>query len=333
MTDRLRIAVVGLGFGRWLIENEICSGPGALECELVGVCDLNQEVAREVAAEFDVAVYDDLDAILADDRIEAVALMVGPDGRGPLVERCVAAGMPVMTTKPFETSVAAARRALDAARNAGVPVLVNSPTPTPSADIRVIDEWITRLNLGRPVGYHASTWCSYRETADGSWYDDPDRVPAAPLTRLGIYLFADIGRLFGPVEKTHVVASRVFTGRPTSDNAAVLLMHADGTIGTVYSSFCIDDGQPYRLSLEVSFERGTVRRDIGVVEGDTVSLSVSAVVDGHRVVEHREVQRESGYQWDILRRAARGESVDELVDPEAIVNVVTILDALRGANS
>jgi predicted dehydrogenase len=329
VSGRLRVAVVGLGFGRWLIENELLVGLGAQECELIGVCDLDAATTQAVAAQHGVLAYPDLDAVLADKRIEAVVLMVGPDGRGPLVERALAAGVGVMTTKPFETSAAAARRALEAARDRGLPVLLNSPSPTPSHDIRVIEEWGERLSLGRPIAYHASTWCSYRESADGSWYDDPERVPAAPLTRLGIYLLADIGRLFGPIDTVQVAQSRVFTGRPTADNATVLLTHADGTIGTVFSSFCIDDGQPYRLSLEASFERGTIRRDVGVITGDRVSLSVSAMVDGERIVEHRDVARESGYQWDVLRRQCRGDAGDDLVDPESIVRVVSIIEALR----
>lgn len=332
MSARLRVAVVGLGFGRWLIEHELLAGPGARACQLVGVCDLDPDLADSVAARFGVRAYPDLDAVLADPGVDAVVLMVGPDGRGSLVERAVAAGKPVMTTKPFESSAAAARRALDSARAAGVPVLLNSPSPTPTSDLRVLDDWISRLDLGRAVSYHASTWCAYRESPDGSWYDDPARVPAAPLTRLGIYLFADVGRLFGPVAEVQVAQARLFTERPTADNATALIRHEDGTLGTVHASFGIDDGQPYRLSLEASFERGTVRRDVGVVEDDSVHLSVSARVAGERIVERRKVQRESGYQWDVLRRLARGEHVPDLVEPEAIVRVVGLMDALRGGS-
>jgi predicted dehydrogenase len=331
VTSRLRVVVVGLGFGRWLIENEILRGLGAQECELVGVCDLDAERARDAAAAFGVPAYPDVDAVLADPHVDAVALMVGPDGRGALIEKAVAARKAVMTTKPFETSATAARRALDAARDAGIAVLLNSPAATPTSDLEVINDWVTRLELGRPISYHAHTWCSYRESADGSWYDDPGKVPAAPLTRLGIYLFADIGRLFGDVHELKLAQSRIFTGRPTADNATVLLVHADGTIGTVHASFCIDDGQPYRLSLEVSFERGTIRRDVGVVPGERVSLDVTAKVQGSVVVERREVDRESGYQWDVLHRLAQGERVDGLVDPDAIVRVVALLERLRDA--
>lgn len=331
VTARLRVVVVGLGFGRWLIENEILQGEGAAVCELVGVCDLDGTRAREAAEEFGVRAYADYDAVLADADVDAVILMVGPDGRGALVERAVAAAKPVMTTKPFETSAANALAALSAARDAGVPVFMNSPAPTPDPDIRIIEEWIDRLDLGRPVAYRGTTWCSYRETADGSWYDDPRRAPAAPLTRLGVYLIADVCRLLAPVEHVQVSSSRLFTGRPTSDNAAMLLRHADGTIGTIFCSFCVDDGQPYRLSLELNFERGTIYRNIGPGAGELIRLEVSAIVDGTRVVEVRDVRRASGYQWEVFERAARGEDVGPTVSPESVAQVIAVLEALRDA--
>lgn len=331
MTTRLRVVVVGLGFGQWLIEHELLEGEGARVCELVGVCDLDAGRTEEVAQRYGVRAYADVDAVLTDPDVDAVVLMVGPDGRGALVERAVAAGKPVMTTKPFETSSAAALAALTAARAAGIPVFMNSPTPTPEADIQVIEEWAHRLRLGRPVGYRGTTWCSYREQPDGSWYDDPQRAPAAPLTRLGVYLIADVCRLLGPIDRVQVAESRLFTGRPTSDNAAVLLSHADGTIGSVFSSFCIDDGQPYRTSLELNFERGTVYRNVGPGTGERMHLAVSAMVDGERVVEEREVDRPSGYQWDVFARAARGEDVGETVTPEAVAQIVAVFEALRAA--
>lgn len=332
MAERLRVVVVGLGFGQWLIEHELLRGEGARACTLVGVCDLDAELTREVAQRVGVRAYGAYDEVLADPGVDAVVLMVGPDGRGALVARAVAAGKPVMTTKPFETSAAHALAALSGARGAGVPVFMNSPSPTPEADIRIMEEWIDRLRLGRPVGYRGTTWCSYREEPDGSWYDDPQRAPAAPLTRLGVYLLADVCRLFAPIERAQVASTRVFTGRPTSDNAAVLLTHTDGTIGTVFSSFCIDDGQPYRLSLELNFERGTIYRNIGPGRSDRIALAVSAMVDGERIVERRRVTRSSGYQWEVFRRAVNGEDVGATATPESVAQIVGVFEALRDAS-
>lgn len=330
--DRLRVVVVGLNFGRWLVEHELLAGEGARTCALVGVCDLDQDKARAMAAEVGVAAYPDVDTVLADPDVDAVVLMVGPGPKPALVRRAVEAGKPVMTTKPFASSAAQALDALTFAEEAGVPVFMNSPTPAPEPDLRTMAEWVERYRLGRPVAYRAATWCSYREVPDGSWYDDPRLCPAAPITRLGVYLLNDLCRFLAPVEEVQVLESRLFTGRPTSDNAVISLRHTDGTLGTVTSSFCIDDGQPYRRSIELSFERGTIYRDVGPVTADDrshIRLSVSAVVDGQRVLEHADVvQSDTGYQWDLFRRAVRGEGVGPLVRPEQVASVVSVLERL-----
>jgi hypothetical protein len=145
-----------------------------------------------------------------------------------------------------------------------------------------------------------------------------------------VYLLNDLSRFLQPVRRVHVQESRLFTGRPTSDNAVLALEHVDGTLGTVYSSFCVDDGQPYRRSAEISFERGTIYRDVGPVSGasERVHLSVSAVVDGERVLDHADCLPGSGYQWETLRRACRGEDVGPLVRPAEVAAVISVLEQL-----
>ncbi|MBB5791700.1 Gfo/Idh/MocA family oxidoreductase [Jiangella mangrovi] len=332
MADRLRVAVVGLNFGRWLVENELLTGPGSQACELVGVCDLDVAKARALAGSWSVAAYADYDEVLADPGVDAVVLMVGPVGKGALVSRVVAAGKPVMTTKPFETSSALALSALREAAAAEVPVFLNSPTAVPEPDMRTLLDWIGRHDLGRPVAYRASTWCAYRERPDGSWYDDPALCPAAPITRLGVYLLNDLARFVAPVRDVAVQQSRLFTGRPTSDNAQLALVHDDGTLGTVFASFCVGDGQPYLRSMELNFERGTLYRNVGMAPGDDrrlVRLGVSAVVDGVRVVDAAEVeQSDTGYQWELFRRACRGEDVGPLIAPEQVASAIGVLERL-----
>jgi predicted dehydrogenase len=326
---KLRVVVVGLGFGRWLIENELLSGLAAQHLELVGVCDLNNTLADEIAGKYSVRRFDSLDDVLADPEVDAVVLMTGPSGRADLVARAVRAGKPVMTTKPFETSSKATLEVLTLAKQAGVPVYMNSPSPIPEPDLAKISEWIQQFELGRVISYHGSTWCSYRETVDGSWYDNPELAPAAPITRLGIYLIADICRLMAPIENVDVAQSRIFTERPTSDNAVILLSHSDGTLGSIAASFCVDDGEPYKLSLEINFERGTIARNLGPGVADDVALQLSTVINGKKHIETASLPRSSGYQWELFARACRGEQVGETVAPEVVEQVVSVLERMR----
>lgn len=150
-----------------------------------------------------------------------------------------------MTTKPFELNANVASRVLKEAEKMGRVVHLNSPSPLPE-DIFVIKKWIKKYNLGQVIGCRADVWANYREKADGSWYDSPKKYPVAPIFRLGIYLINDLIRLIGKPESLQVLHSRLFTKRPTPDNAQLGILFENGAIVNVFSSFCIDDGQQYR---------------------------------------------------------------------------------------
>lgn len=160
------MAVVGLHFGKWLIDNEIIKGYAAPYFELAAVCDQNEVLAHACAREYHVKAYTRLEDALADRDIDLVTLITGPNHRAKLLDKIVDAGKAVMTTKPFETDAAEALRILKKAEAAGVPLFINSPQPVAPDDIACIQEWQEKYALGRLVGYHASNWASYREDPD-----------------------------------------------------------------------------------------------------------------------------------------------------------------------
>ena len=53
---RYRMAVVGLHFGKWLIDNEIIKGYAAPYFELAAVCDQNEVLAHACAREYHVCL-------------------------------------------------------------------------------------------------------------------------------------------------------------------------------------------------------------------------------------------------------------------------------------
>ena len=50
-----------------------------------------------------------------------------------------------------------------------VPSILSTPLFAP--DLAQIQKWHAEFNLGRPVAVRADIWSSYREQADGGWYD------------------------------------------------------------------------------------------------------------------------------------------------------------------
>lgn len=328
--ERKKVAVVGLNFGEWVIENELLHGAGKDYFKMTAVCDLNKEKAGEFARRYGVTAYDDMEVMLNSEDLDGVVLITGPHNRAKLIHKLLDYSKPVMTTKPFDTSGEETLNVLRRAQELNIPVFMNSPTPIAGNELMQIEKWRTQYALGELMGYHASTYCSYRENADGSWYDDPELCPAAPVTRLGIYLLNDLCRFFRPVKDVSVMQSRIFTGRPTADNAQLSIVHEGGCIGSIYASFCIEDLQYYRCAYELNFERGTVYKNAGVMVHEDIDLELCANVGGTAKTEYCTVKKEgAGYQWDNFYKAMEGIDIGPTIAPEKTAAAIRILELMK----
>lgn len=331
---RPSIAIVGLRFGRHIVE-QLAVGSGRIHLRLVGLCDLDRDKAEALAVQHGgVPVYPSLDAILADPTIRTVGLFTGPVGRAELLRKIIRAGKDAITTKPFELDVAAAEAVLREAADCGRVIHLNSPNPGTSPDLAQILRWQEELQLGRAVAARSETWVSYREQPDGSWYDDSQRCPVAPLFRLGIYLINDLVRLMGRVRRVSVFASRIFTGRPTPDNGQLSLQFESGALANILASFCVRDGDHYRNSLTVNYANGTVYREVGPhrqAKPDAAELS-AIVADGppnalsRRVAASVCLPMASGrYDWQGFARAvnreadAPGYAIEHILEPIRVI--------------
>jgi len=330
---RVKIGLVGLNFGRSIVD-KILAHPISPIFELTALCDKDASSLAKVCPQNKIARYRDLDDLLQDDNVEAIGLFTGPEGRAELIRRIIRTGRHVITTKPLEMNAEAMQDVLCEARRLGCIVHCNSPGPILSQDLKVIRKWIHQYDLGQPVGAHADVWASYREVADGSWYDDPIRCPAAPIYRLGIYLINDLVRLLGKVEKVQMLESRILTGRPTSDNSHLALLFENKALATVYASFCVNDGDHYRNGLTLNFENGTIYRNAGPAWSVAPSGRCHvALVKKHQnqptvIAEETVINPSGSYEWDYFFKAIRGESDPEELTPEEMVEGIRVMQAL-----
>jgi predicted dehydrogenase len=329
MNKPLAIGFVGLGFGGYIADT-LVTGPDGKFFTLAAVCDTDAARVAAYASRHGVKAYSSVDQLLADDDIPVVGLFSGPVGRAELLRRIIRAGKDVMTTKPFELDPAAARSVLEEARALGRVILVNSPPPEPPDYLKQIQRWQQEHALGQPVGCRGEMLVSYHEKADGRWLDDPAQCPAAPLFRIGIYSLNDLVRVFGRVDAVQVLGSRIRTGRPTADNAQLNLLFASGALGSLFASFCVDNGQHYANSLTLHYERGTISRnvlpvDYGRAEGASRLQLLAAPRPGVLVRENWESAEISGsYPWRTLyevitRRRAVTMPIDEIVSAVEVV--------------
>jgi predicted dehydrogenase len=332
--SKVKLGLVGLNFGLRLMAEQLRHG-GAAEpyFEIGAVCDINEQVASHAAQTYRAKAYTSLTTMLEDPSVEAVALFTGPVGRASLIRQIIRSGRDVITTKPFEIDPGEALGVLEEAHKLGRTIHLNSPTPLPTRDIAQMLEWQKSHGLGRPVMAHWHMWCNYREEPDGTWYDDPELCPAAPLLRLGIYAINDLLWFLKDPESVQVMHSRIFTKRPTADNAQMLIRFRDGTLASVSASFCVGGGRQYPDSLVINFERGTAYRTF---DGPTAGLRLCAGPQESLIDENTDLDRStcsSIYMWDEFHRAVRGRRSAGEVPAQQIADGIRIIDAMRRAQN
>ena len=334
---KIKIGIVGLNFGEYIINLQLREGPGRDLLEITAVCDLDKDLTAKLSEELGMPGFADIDEMLAKADLDAVGLFTGPGGRAELIGKIIRAGKHVMTTKPFERSSQKARAILQEAKSLGKVVHLNSPSPLLSKAERVIKGWQEKYQLGAPVGSRCDIWADRRQEADGSWYDDPEMCPVAPIYRIGIYQLNTLMRIFGEPDRVQVFESRLFTGRPTSDNAQMGVLFKNGAIANIFCSYAVRDGQQYKNQIIMNFENGTVYRDMAPLQCYDENhlkhmLSVYRLdEEGKKVSEHAVVECES-YQWEAFCGAVRGEKLEGEIDSEEIVMGVKVMEAMARAS-
>lgn len=341
--DKIKVGVVGLNFGKQIIDDHILSGQAEPYFELAAVCQRGREGCDAIAAEYDVKAYYSLEEMLEDDTIPVIILMTGPNGRADQLRQIIRAGKDCMTTKPFEVDANEAASVLAEARKLGRFIYLNSPCAADSADFRIINEWRKKYDLGMPVGGHHECWYKSVEQADGSWYDDPEACPAAPIFRLGIYGINDMLRVFGAPEEVQVMQTRLFTGRPTPDYARMCIKFKSGAMVDTLDGW-VTSPERQTTSMILYFERGTVYRNPTMMPCDPVRanvqdctylcLSMGDDTDG-MPIETVRIPNEAlsqAYQWDVFHRAVttRMRPLGETPDC-VIVDSLRIIEAMKEA--
>ncbi len=120
--DRLRIGVAGLGYWGPNLARNFAAIPG---CELAWCCDGDAGARERAGARFPTAALaEDLDELLSDPGLDAVALATPVPSHAELAVRVLEAGKHCFVEKPLAQSVSDAERVLAAAQASGRVLMV-----------------------------------------------------------------------------------------------------------------------------------------------------------------------------------------------------------------
>ncbi|HWM16351.1 MAG TPA: Gfo/Idh/MocA family oxidoreductase, partial [Microbacterium sp.] len=145
MPGQLRAAVIGAGYWGPKLARNFRSSP---LWDLAAIVDLDTDRAQKAADSIGgVAVFADIEDVLTDDSIDAVAIATPAHTHHPLAMRAFAAGKHIVVEKPMADSSRRAREMNEEAQRRGL-VLMTDHTYCYTAAVQKIRELIAEGALG-----------------------------------------------------------------------------------------------------------------------------------------------------------------------------------------
>lgn len=253
---KVRIAVVGVGrMGLTHAENLARRVRGA---RLVAVTTSNEQrslEARRLRGE--IAVYPGLESLLATEELDAVCISSSTSAHADNVEQCAAAGLHIFCEKPLALTLADCDRAIDAAEQAGVKLMMGHVRQFDAGHVEA-KRLIEAGAIGRPLVLRAIS----------GDVDPPPPSFADPAVSGGLILDAMYHDLYlsrwlldDEVVRAYAeggaLVDKAVGAVGDVDNAMVMLRFAGESMGTLFASRTTRYGHDLRV--EVIGDEGAVQ--------------------------------------------------------------------------
>ena len=224
---------------------EYHSNPNA---QIIGYFDLAPERAAQMAAKYGGQVFDSIEALLADPRIDAVSVCVANNMHADVTIAALKAGKHVLCEKPMATNIEDCERMVAAARQYGKALMIgqNQRFALAHAEARRL---IKEGAIGRVVSFRTTFGHSGPETwsitpGPGTWFFDKKAAVMGVLADLGIhktdliqYILDDT--ITAVTAKISTIDKKYADGSPigVDDNAICIFEMAGGAVGTMTASW------------------------------------------------------------------------------------------------
>ncbi|XUL93493.1 Gfo/Idh/MocA family protein [Streptomyces galilaeus] len=210
-----------LGTGPWAQMAHAPALAGHAEWDFAGVWGRRPDAAKELADQYGVPAYDDVDALLAD--VDAVAVALPPSVQAELAVRAARAGRHLLLDKPLAPTVEQGRAVVDAVTEAGVASVVFFTTRF----LPETEAWITEQAAAEGWFTARAEWLGSVFTSDSPFAASPWRQEKGALWDVGPHALSVLLPVLGDVRR---VAAAV---RGPGDTAVLVLDHVDGASSTL----------------------------------------------------------------------------------------------------
>ncbi|MGV4988390.1 Gfo/Idh/MocA family protein [Streptomyces sp. NRAIS4] len=215
----MRIGLLGTGpWARAAYAPALAGHPGV---EFAGVWGRRPQAATELAGQYDVPAYDDVDALLAD--VDAVAVALPPSVQAELAVRAARAGRHLLLDKPLAVSVAEGRAVVAAVERAGVASVVFFTARFQKEP----EAWIEEQAAAAGWFTARAHWLGAVFTSDSPFAASPWRREKGALWDVGPHALSVLLPVLGDVRQ--VVAAAHGPG----DTVHLVLDHATGASSTL----------------------------------------------------------------------------------------------------
>ncbi len=237
MTKQVGFAIIGLGMGANRAKLA-ASTPGS---KLVCVCDLVEEKAKAIAAQYGCDYTTDMEKVFERDDVDVVGVMTPSGTHADIAIRAVKAGKNVFTTKPMDIKVEKCDALIAAAKKAGVILAVDFDCRY-LEPYRRLAKFISEGGLGKLILADLQMkW--YRDQAyyDGGfppgWRKDL-RYEGGSLANQGVHSLDLLLWWVGPVKEVYGRSGTLGHNIKTEDISVAILTFKNGAWGVIETTTC-----------------------------------------------------------------------------------------------
>ncbi|HVC34815.1 MAG TPA: Gfo/Idh/MocA family oxidoreductase [Chloroflexota bacterium] len=244
----LRAGLIGAGH---ISAQHVPAWVASPDADLVAICDLDRsraEARRDQLAtlgQTDVAIYTDVDAMLAGARLDCVDVATRPRTHRALIERAAGAGLHVLCQKPLAASLPEARAMVDATRAAGVRFMVTEMwrfLPWFRDLHRLVEEGaIGTAHYLRVIGPREPMTRTPPVHATQPYFAE---MPRLIVYEMYIHWIDSARYLLGEITSVYARAGRVNPAIVGEDWAVLVLGHVGGATSVIESSWATPTDAP-----------------------------------------------------------------------------------------
>jgi len=253
---------------------------------IIGAADLSGAARDAFCAKYGCRPYADLDAALADERVDLVVNLTTQAAHAEVTRRCLAAGKHVHTEKPLALTREKAKALVALARRHGVRLCCAPFTFLGEAQ-QTVGKAVRDGLLGETrVIYAEMNWNRIER-----WHPAPESFYAAgvgPLFDVAVYPLAVMASLFGPVARVTGFGRIVLPERETLDGRKFTVGAPDVMVGGLEFA----SGPVARIT--ASFYVGLTAQHGIEFHGDLGTIHLLSAPGFNSAVKHRALTDE---QW------------------------------------